>query len=186
MRIGETELTVERGDITKSTTDAIVNAANVTLLGGGGVDGAIHRAAGLKLYLYCAKLGGCPTGEAKITPGFNLPAKYIVHTPGPVWSEKHKVQCDALLRNSYYNSLKVADENGCQSIAFPSISTGIYRFPLDRAAKIVVKTFAEYFRENPKSGIKRATMVCFDDATYAAYEKAFAAFAEEDEESGAQ
>ena len=175
MRIGETELTVERGDITKSTTDAIVNAANCTLLGGGGVDGAIHRAAGLKLYLYCAKLGGCKTGEAKITPGFNLPAKYIIHTPGPVWSAKREEECDALLHNSYFNSLRLAEENGCQTIAFPSISTGIYRFPLDRAAGIVAKTFAEYFRANPESCVKRATMVCFDDNTYAAYERAFAA-----------
>ena len=175
MQIGGTELAVERGDITKSTTDAIVNAANCTLLGGGGVDGAIHRAAGMKLYLYCAKLGGCKTGEAKITPGFNLPAKYIIHTPGPVWNAKREEECDALLHNSYFNSLRLAEENDCQSIAFPSISTGIYRFPLDRAAEIVAKTFAEYFQANPGSVIKRATMGCFDGKTYAAYERAFAA-----------
>ena len=173
-RIGGTEITIELGDITRSTTDAIVNAANCTLLGGGGVDGAIHRAAGVKLQAYCATLGGCKTGEAKITPGFKLPAKYVIHTPGPVWSKSHAERCDALLRNSYFNSLSVAEENGCKTLAFPSISTGIYHFPLERAAAIVAKTFAEYFTANPESCLERVTMVCFDANTYSAYEKAFA------------
>ncbi|MGI6401906.1 MAG: O-acetyl-ADP-ribose deacetylase [Thermoguttaceae bacterium] len=172
-KIGKTELDVEQGDITKSTTDAIVNAANVSLLGGGGVDGAIHRAAGPELLEYCRKLGGCETGEAKITPGFNLPARYVIHTPGPVWAKSKEAQCDELLRNSYYNSLRLADENKCRSVAFPSISTGVYRFPLDRAAAIVAKTFVEYFTGRPETCVERVVMVCFDQKTFEAYEKAF-------------
>ena len=175
MRTGGTELTIELGDITRSTTDAIVNAANCTLLGGGGVDGAIHRAAGVKLLAYCATLGGCKTGEAKITPGFKLAAKYVIHTPGPEWSASRAELSDPLLQSSYRNTLTLAAETGCKTVAFPSISTGIYRFPLERAAGIVAKTFAEYFAANPESCIERVTMVCFDENTRAAYEKAFAA-----------
>lgn len=172
-KIGGTEIVATLGDITESTDDAIVNAANCTLMGGGGVDGAIHRAAGIRLYAYCLKLGGCRTGEAKATPGFNLKAKHIIHTPGPVWSPKRAERCDALLRDSYYNSLTLAEELHCRTISFPSISTGIYRFPLDRAAAIVAKTFVEYFSARPESCVKRATMTCFDQKTYRAYDEAF-------------
>ena len=115
---------VVQGDITTIAADAVVNAANTTLMGGGGVDGAIHRAAGPALYAACEKFGGCPTGKARITSGFNLPAKYIIHTPGPVWHGGDHGE-DQLLANSYRNSLTLADEYGCRTVAFPSISTGV-------------------------------------------------------------
>lgn len=157
---------IVKGDITKFKADAIVNAANTTLLGGGGVDGAIHRAAGPKLLQECRSLGGCQTGEAKITLGYNLPAKFVVHTPGPIWQGGNKNE-ESLLRNSYVNSLLRAREKGCKTIAFPSISTGVYHFPLEKAASIAIKTLIE------KGGdFEEITMVCFDDVTKAAYEKA--------------
>ena len=134
---------VVQGDITALKVDAIVNAANSTLLGGGGVDGAIHRAAGPELKAYCEKLGGCPTGESRITPGFNLPAKYVIHTVGPVW-HGGKSQEATLLANCYRNSLELALKNGVKTIAFPSISTGAYGYPKDEAAKIAVSVMREY------------------------------------------
>lgn len=164
-----TQFEVVLADITKFEADAIVNAANTTLLGGGGVDGAIHRAAGVKLYAYCLTLGGCKTGEAKISPAFNIQtAKYIIHTPGPRFSRSKADLCAQLLKNSYVNSLRLAEENGCQTIAFPSISTGIYRFPLESAANIVAGVFRQY-----DGKLRRATMCCFDQTTEAAYRKAF-------------
>lgn len=159
---------VIKGDITKISTDAIVNAANQALAGGGGVDGAIHRAAGPQLDAACRKLNGCPTGEAKTTPGFNLPAKYIIHTPGPVWRGGQRNE-DQLLRNSYINSLKQAVAHQCKSIAFPSISTGIYDFPLNRAAEIATTAITTF--DAPLD----VTMVCFDDVTYQAYHQALQA-----------
>lgn len=129
---------VIKGDITKVHVDAIVNAANTALAGGGGVDGAIHRAAGSQLDEACRKLNGCPTGEAKVTPGFNLPAKFIIHTPGPIWHGGNHNEAQ-LLRNCYVNSLKRAVENHCLTVAFPSISTGIYDFPLNQAAKLQLR-----------------------------------------------
>mgnify|MGYP001602202120 CR=1 FL=1 len=134
---------VVQGDITALKVDAIVNAANSTLLGGGGVDGAIHRAAGPELKAYCAKLGGCPTGQAKITPGFKLPAKYVIHTVGPVW-HGGKSNESALLTNCYRNSLELAFKNGVKTVAFPSISTGAYGYLKEEAAKIAVSVMREY------------------------------------------
>lgn len=161
------------GDITKFNADAIVNAANGTLLGGGGVDGAIHRAAGPELLAECKTLGGCATGEAKITRGYRLPASFVIHTPGPIYSSFKPEESARLLRNCYENSLKIADERGLKTIGFASISTGIYRFPLNEAARIVAETFRDFA---PKArSVKLATMVCFDVATAEAYSRAFAA-----------
>ena len=156
---------VKIGDITKENVDAIVNAANTSLLGGGGVDGAIHRAAGPKLLAECIQLHGCKTGEAKLTKGYNLPAKFIIHTVGPVWHGGNQNE-DELLANCYRSSLKVAQENQINTIAFPAISTGVYRFPIDRAAQIAVKTVKEYL---DSSGIKKVVFVCFDELNYKIY-----------------
>jgi O-acetyl-ADP-ribose deacetylase (regulator of RNase III) len=153
-----------KGDITKLEVDAIVNAANKSLLGGGGVDGAIHRAAGPKLLEACRPLGGCETGEAKITPGFDLPAKFVIHTVGPVWTGGNNGE-DAKLASAYRNSLKLANENKLESIAFPSISTGIYGFPFKRAADIVLKEIYSFLKdvEYPKQVIL-VTFTHFDHA----------------------
>ena len=142
------EIRVCQGDITKLNVDAVVNAANCTLLGGGGVDGAIHRAAGPELLAACRKFNGCPTGEARITPGFRLPARFVIHTPGPVWHGGAHREAE-LLRNCYENSLKLAMENGCRSIAFPCISTGIYRFPMRNAAQIALDAVMNWKDERP-------------------------------------
>ncbi len=163
------KLLIVRGDITREETDAIANAANCSLLGGGGVDGAIHRAAGPRLLEECRTLGGCRTGEAKITKGYDLKAKYVVHTPGPVWHGGAYGE-DELLRSCYLNCLKLASEHGCRSIAFPSISTGVYHFPLERAAKIAVKAIREYLAADER--IEEVRMVCFDQRTLQAYEAA--------------
>ena len=160
---------IKQGDITAYAVDAIVNAANTSLLGGGGVDGAIHRAAGPELLAECCTLHGCKTGEAKITGGYRLPAKHVVHTPGPIWrGGKHNEA--QLLENSYRSSLTVAWENGCRTVAFPSISTGVYHFPLDQAARIAVRTILDFLAQHPD--MERVTMVCFDAGTRRAYEAA--------------
>lgn len=163
------EFHIAEGDITKFPADAIVNAANTSLLGGGGVDGAIHRAAGRGLLAECRTLHGCRTGEAKITAGYNLPAKYVIHTPGPVWRGGDSGE-DELLASCYRSCLRLAEENGCRTVAFPSISTGVYRFPLPRAAAIAVREIAGFLK-NPKI-VREVTMVCFDGLTKAAYETA--------------
>ena len=163
------------GDITKQRVDAIVNAANCSLLGGGGVDGAIHRAAGTELLEECRTLHGCETGKAKITGGYRLPAKYVIHTPGPVWHGGGKKEPE-LLASCYRSCLELAAENGCRTVDFPSISTGVYRFPLDRAASVAVATIADFLKAHPE--IERVRMVCFDERTRASYDAAIAALEE--------
>lgn len=159
-----------KGDITKVTDmDAIVNAANSSLLGGGGVDGAIHRAAGPELLAECKTLHGCETGDAKITGAYNLPCKYIIHTVGPIWNGGSREEAD-LLANCYYNSMKLAAEKGIKSIAFPSISTGVYHFPVDLAAKIAVGTVKRFLDANLGT-VELVEWVLFDDRTYSYYEK---------------
>lgn len=163
------ELKVVLGDITKSDCDAIVNAANTSLLGGGGVDGAIHRAAGPELLEECRTLHGCPTGEARITKGYRLPAKYVIHTPGPIWQGGRYGE-EELLASCYRSCLELAAEHGIKRIAFPSISTGIYGFPLEKAAPIAVHTIRIFCKDNPQ--IEEVRMVCFDQRTKTYYEKA--------------
>ena len=159
---------IHQGDITKLKVDAIVNAANILLLGGGGVDGAIHRAAGPELLEECKSLNGCKTGEAKITKGYHLPAKFIIHTVGPVWNDgKHNEE--ELLANCYRNSLSLAVENGISSIAFPAISTGVYHFPLEYAAKIAIGEIKKYLKEN--NDIDSVIFVAFDEKTFSVYSK---------------
>jgi O-acetyl-ADP-ribose deacetylase (regulator of RNase III) len=153
------QLAVVRADITKLAVDAIVNAANTSLLGGGGVDGAIHRAAGRELLAACETLGGCATGDAKATPGFKLPAKWVFHAVGPVWNGGGH-QEDARLAGCYRRCLELAREHDCASIAFPAISTGVYRFPLERAAKIAVATVREHI---VASGVGRVVFCCFNE-----------------------
>lgn len=157
-----------KGDITQLKVDVIVNAANSSLLGGGGVDGAIHRAAGPRLLAACATLKGCKTGDAKITPGYCLPAKYVIHTVGPVWREGEKGE-DILLANCYQRSLDLAHENNLETIAFPCISTGVYLFPKERAAKIAIKTIKDYL--NRLKMIKEVIFVCFSQEDYDLYER---------------
>ena len=163
------DLTVVLGDITKSDCDAIVNAANTSLLGGGGVDGAIHRAAGPELLEECRTLHGCPTGEARITKGYRLPAKYVIHTPGPIWQGGRYGE-EELLASCYRSCLELAAEHGIKRIAFPSISTGIYGFPLEKAAPIAVHTIRIFCKDHPQ--IEEVRMVCFDQRTKTYYEKA--------------
>lgn len=161
------ELIAVQGDITRIRVDAIVNAANTSLMGGGGVDGAIHRAAGPELLAECRKLGGCETGNAKATPGFKLPAKWVFHAVGPVWQGGGHEE-DELLESCYARCLELARAHKVRTIAFPAISTGVYHFPPKRAARIAIDTVREHVAE---SGVEVVRFVCFDAETFAIYEK---------------
>lgn len=161
---------VIQGDITKLKVDAIVNAANTSLLGGGGLDGAIHRAAGPELVMECRMLNGCKVGEAKVTKGYKLPAKYVIHTVGPVWRGGEKDE-DFQLANCYWNSLVIAEKNDIRTIAFPAISTGIYGFPFERAAKIAYREIKEYLEG--RINIEKVYLVCFSEKDYHSILKVF-------------
>jgi len=171
--LNKTRLILTVGDITKQNTDAIVNAANSSLMGGGGVDGAIHRAGGPKIHEECLEIvkrqGGCPTGEAVITSGGNLPARYVIHTVGPIWHGGNRDEPE-LLANCYKNSLKLAVENSLKTISFPSISTGAYDYPIDEAAKVALKTVKEFLEND--SSLKEVYFVLFNESIYKSYESA--------------
>ena len=160
---------VQSADITKLTVDAIVNAANTTLLGGGGVDGAIHRAAGPELLAECRTIGGCPTGQARITRGYRLPAKYVIHTAGPVWRGGTRNE-PQLLASCYRNSLRLALANGVRSIAIPAISCGAYGYPLEQATEIAVRETRRFLDEH--DGIDRVIFACFGDDVASTYRSA--------------
>ena len=159
---------VVEGDITRQQVDAIVNAANTTLLGGGGVDGAIHDAAGPELLEECRKLGGCPTGQARITKGYKLAAKWVIHTVGPVWKDGRHGE-DELLASCYQNCFALAERHRVRTIAFPSISTGAYGFPMDRAARIAVSETKIFLERN--SSVEQVILVCFVQSAYDAHSK---------------
>ncbi|NYT19850.1 MAG: O-acetyl-ADP-ribose deacetylase [Methanosarcinales archaeon] len=160
---------VIKGDIVELDVDAIVNAANNSLLGGGGVDGAIHAAAGPQLLEECRSLKGCPTGEAKITSGYRLPAKWVIHTVGPIWRGGTSRE-DEMLARCYRNSLKLAARNGVRTIAFPSISTGAYGFPVDRASRIAVSEIADFLGK--EKSIEKVLIVCFNERAFESYSRA--------------
>lgn len=164
----DARLEIIKGDITKLRVDAIVNAANSALCGGGGVDGAIHQAAGAELLKECLALRGCPTGQAKITKGYNLPAKFVIHAVGPVWYGGYKNEA-ALLASCYRESLRLATENNIKTIAFPSISTGAYRYPLKEAAKIALTEIVKFLER--EHSIEKVFCVCFDEQTHQMYKK---------------
>ncbi len=178
MKSGNTVIRTIQGDITKvDFAEAIVNAANKSLLGGGGVDGAIHRAAGKELLAECRTLHGCETGGAKITGAYKLPCKYVIHTVGPIWRGGNHDE-PQLLANCYKNSLQTALDHGIRSVAFPSVSTGIYSFPVDQAAAIAVRTVSDFINTHPGK-IDEVIWVLFDARTKAAYDNALNDFAEE-------
>jgi O-acetyl-ADP-ribose deacetylase (regulator of RNase III) len=161
---------VTEGDITKQQVDAIVNAANTSLLGGGGVDGAIHRAAGPELLEETRKIGGCPTGEARVSKGYRLPAQWVIHTVGPVWSGGNRGE-ENLLAGCYRNSLRLAAEIGAKTVAFPSISTGAYRFPLDRATEIALRETKDFLEANERP--EKVVFVCFGEEALKTYQDTY-------------
>jgi O-acetyl-ADP-ribose deacetylase (regulator of RNase III) len=169
VKVGKAAIELLEGDITDQDTDAIVNAANRSLLGGGGVDGAIHRAAGYQLLAECRTLGGCETGDAKITKGYNLKARHVIHTVGPIYHSAGK-KAPELLSSCYRRSLEVASQNKLKSIAFPSISTGAYGYPLEEAAPIALKMVTDYLKAHPD--IQLVRFILFGREAYQAYEKA--------------
>jgi len=164
------KIEIIQGDITRLKVDAIVNAANTTLLGGGGVDGAIHRAAGPRLLEECRRLGGCPTGKAKATDGYRLPARYVFHTVGPVWQGGAHHE-DDLLASCYRECMKLAQEYQVRTIAFPAISCGVYHFPVERAARIAISTLLDCLKDKPE--MEKIYLVCFDPQAYQTYRKVF-------------
>ncbi len=165
-RTGKSLLRLKQGDITRESVDAIVNAANPSLLGGGGVDGAIHRAGGPAILEECRKLGGCKPGDAKITAGGRLPARHVIHTVGPIWHGGKSGEPETLA-SAYRRSLEVASENGCKTVAFPSISTGVYGYPIEKAAKVALGTVMDYLKDHPE--IEEATFVLFSKPDYETY-----------------
>jgi O-acetyl-ADP-ribose deacetylase len=169
------KIEVIQADITTLHVDAIANAANCSLLGGGGVDGAVHQAAGPELLEACIPLHGCKTGEAKITPGFRLPAKFVIHTPGPVWYGGTSNEAELLFR-CYRNSMRLADENGCGTLAFPSISTGVYGYPVADAARVAVSAISAFIGTSEQKPVHLHTVImcCFEEHTKTAYETALA------------
>lgn len=166
----EERVQIAEGDITKQEVDAIVNAANTSLLGGGGVDGAIHKAAGPELLEETRKIGGCPTGEARVSKGYRLPAKWVIHTVGPIWAGGHKNE-ESLLASCYKNSLQAAQDLGVKSIAFPSISTGAYGFPLEKATEIALDE-TKKFLETSKN-LTKVVFVCFGQKAYNTYQEVY-------------
>jgi O-acetyl-ADP-ribose deacetylase (regulator of RNase III) len=174
IQVGAAALELVEGDITKQDTDAIVNAANSSLLGGGGVDGAIHRAGGLEILDQCRKLGGCATGEAKITTGGNLAARYVIHAVGPVYWQEGAERAAMLLSSAYRRSLEVAAEHGLRSIAFPSISTGAYGYPMDEAAPAALKTVLDYLSADEENSIQLVRFVLYGWQAYQVYGRALA------------
>lgn len=161
-----TQILIDRGDITALNVDAIVNAANTSLLGGGGVDGAIHRAAGRELLAECRALGGCSTGQAKMTQGYALPAKFIIHTVRPRWRGRTQGE-PQLLASCYTSSLQLAVANGVKSIAFPAISGGVYGYPIEKAARVAISTTREFLKCN--NSLEKIIFICFDDRVYRVY-----------------
>lgn len=161
-----TKIEIIQADITKITVDAIVNAANSSLLGGGGVDGAIHRAAGPELLEECRSIGGCPTGEARLTKGYNLPAKYVIHTVGPVWYGGNKGEAEKLAA-CYRNSLEIALKNNIHTIAFPAISTGVYGYPVREACRIALHEISVFIKQNKQT--EKIVLVCFGSDVYESY-----------------
>lgn len=176
IKVNRTVIQVVQGDITKEDVDAIVNAANNQLSPGGGVSGAIHRAAGKELWEEAKKLGGCKTGEAKITKGYRLPAKYVIHTVGPIYSGSREDQ--KLLASCYYNSLLLAVQKGLKSIAFPAISTGVFGYPVEEAARVALKTIVEFAEKN--SGLELIKMVLFDKRSFDIHNKILQEFTAKD------
>lgn len=166
---------IQHGDITTYAVDAIVNAANTTLLGGGGVDGAIHRAAGPELLEECKLLNGCDTGKAKMTKGYHLLAKYVLHTPGPIWHGGDNYE-DVLLKSCYEHCLKLAESENLKTIAFPSISTGVYGYPVEQAAEIAVSAICDFLKWTQV--VEEVIMVCHDEQTLEVYQKALAEYKE--------